>query len=196
MKKGIVVGVVVVLGLMWSAVAFSNEYDFRKTNWGMNKKEVGEAENAVAFKYEDETYVGESYEGNVGGLDCYINYYYIGEKLARAEYDFGYEATAEYLCIENYKQLKEKLMRKYGEPIQDEYIWIDDVYKDDHKNWGKAVSQNYLLCYARWETNTTRITIILSNRGYGNIGLAIKYRSKELRKFEEEFKEKETLEVF
>ncbi len=196
MKKGIAVCIMVFLGLMWSVTAFSNEYDFRKTNWGMSREEVAEAEDALELQYGDSPFPGESYEAKVGGLDCYINYYYIGDKLTSAEYEFSYEATLEYLCINNYRHLKEKLMEKYGKAIEDEDIWIDDLFEDDPKNWGRAVTQNHLLRYAQWETPNTRITIVLGGGEYGNIPLKIKYRSQQIKEFEEEFTLKEILEVF
>jgi len=196
MKKGIAVCVMVFFGLMWSVTAFSNEYDFRKTNWGMSREEVAEAEDALELQYGDSPFPGESYDTNVGGLGCYINYYYIGDKLARAEYEFSYEATLEYLCINNYRHLKEKLVEKYGQPIRGEDIWIDNLYEDDPKNWGRAVTQNHLLRYAQWETPNTRITIVLGGGEYGNIPLKIKYRSQQIKEFEEEFTVKEILEVF
>ncbi len=196
MKKGIAVCIMVFLGLTWSVTAFSNEYDFRKTNWGMSMEEVAEAENALELQYGESPLPGESYETRVGSLDCYINYYYIGDKLTSAEYEFSYEATLEYLCINNYSHLKEKLVEKYGEPIRDKDIWIDDLYKDNPKNWGRAVTRNHLLRYAQWETPSTRITIILTGDEYGNIALKIKYRSQRIKEFEEEFTAKEILEVF
>lgn len=196
MKKGIAVCIMVSFGLMWSATAFSNEYDFRKTNWGMSREEVAEAEDALELQYGDSPFPGESYEAKVGGLDCYINYYYIGDKLTSAEYEFSYEATLEYLCINNYRHLKEKLLEKYGKAIEDEDIWIDDLYEDDPKNWGRAVTQNHLLRYAQWETPNTRITIVLGGGEYGNIPLKIKYRSQQIKELEEEFTAKEILEVF
>ncbi|MBA7714633.1 hypothetical protein ES703_123662 [subsurface metagenome] len=196
MKKGIAVCIMVFLGLMWSTTAFSNEYDFRKTNWGMSMEEVAEAEDALELQYGDSPLPGESYEAKAGGLDCYINYYYIGDKLTSAEYEFSYESTLEYLCINNYSHLKEKLVEKYGEPIRDEDIWIDDLYKDNPKNWGRAITRNHLLRYGQWETPNTRITIILAGDEYGNIALKIKYRSQRIKEFEEEFTVKEILEVF
>ncbi len=195
MKKGIVVGVVIILGLIGS-VAFSDEYDFRKTNWGMSKTQVGEVETATVVKssYDGTILTGRLYEASVGGFDCLVSFDYIGEKLAEAEYIF-LDGDEEDVCIESYEELKGSLIRKYGELIEDEYVWIDDLYKDDLKNWGKAVEQERLLCYANWETPTTRITIILKGDGT-SIDLEIWYRSKELRKFEEELKEEKTLEDF
>lgn len=193
-KKGIVVGIVIILGLIGSA-AFSDEYDFRKTNWGMSKTEVGEVETAAANEYEGKKSTGWYYNTKVGGLDCSVAYYYIGEKLAKAKYHF-FDGDEEDVCIESYEELKGSLIRKYGELIEDEYVWIDDLYRDDLKNWGKAVKQEHLLCYANWETPTTRITIILKGDGVVSIDLEIWYRSKELRKFEEELKEEKILEDF
>ncbi len=196
MKKGIVVSIMVLFGLMWSAAAFSNEYDFRKTNWGINREEVAATEDALELQYGDSPFPGESYETKVGGLDCYINYYYTGDKLTNAEYEFSYEATLEYICIDNYINLKEKLTEKYGEAIEDEDIWIDDLYKNNPGSWGKAIAQSQLLRYAQWETPNTRITIVLEGDGYGDIALKIKYRSQQIKEFEEESTAREILEVF
>ena len=80
--------------------------------------------------------------------------------------------------------------------IEDEDIWIDDLYEDDPKNWGRAVRLHHLLRYAQWETPNTRITTVLTGDEYGNIALKIKYRSQRIKEFQEEFMAKEILEVF
>ena len=60
MKKGIAVCIMVFLGLMWSTTAFSNEYDFRKTNWGMSMEEVAEAEDALELQYGETITISET----------------------------------------------------------------------------------------------------------------------------------------
>ena len=196
MKKGIVVCIMLSFVLMWSASTFSNEYDFRRTNWGMSREEVAKVEDALELQNGSLLSPYGQYETKVAGLDCYINYYYTGDKLTRAEYEFSYEATLEYICTNNYEHLKGRLVQKYGKAVEDKDIWIDDLYQDDANNWGKAVTQNQLLRYAQWETPNTRITIILAGDEYGDIALKIKYRSQQIRELEEEFTAKEILEVF
>jgi len=96
--------------------------------------------------------------------------------------------TNENLYINDYKELKEILIKKYGEPDKKklltlygrgEIYWRDDLFKDDRSEWGFAISLGDLSYSSIWETPTTRIALILDGDNY-EINLRIIYISREL----------------
>jgi hypothetical protein len=91
--------------------------------------------------------------------------------------------------------LKEFLVKKYGKPIKDSQLWKNDLYRDEYKDWGFAVSLGHLVYFADWETPNTHISLALYGENY-EITLAIEYQSKKLKKLEEKEKEKKALDEF
>ncbi|MDI6850997.1 MAG: DUF3157 family protein [bacterium] len=167
-------------------------YDFRKTNWGMNKAEVKKTEKSKIVK-EDENLL--AYQGNVGGLECFILYIFAEGKLVRGKYVFTVTHSNKNDYILDYSTLKEFLVKKYGKPIKDSQLWKNDLYRDEYQNWGFAVSLGHLVYFADWETPNTHIILALYGENY-EITLAIEYQSKKLKKLEEKEKEKKALDEF
>lgn len=167
-------------------------YTFRKTTWGMSKEAVETTEIGKILYDTEEMLV---YEGSIAGLDCEIIYISTEGKLVRAKYLITEEHSNKNMYISDYDNLKEKLIRKYGQPISDTHYWSRDLYKDDPQYWGFAVSIGDLRYFAMWETPQTSITLALHGDNY-DITLAIEYRSQELTELEEREKEKRLLEDF
>ncbi len=167
-------------------------YDFRKTNWGINKAQVKITEKGKIVK-EDENLI--AYQGNISGLDCFIFYILAEGKLVRAKYAFTETHSNKNDYIPDYNSLKETLIKKYGKPIEDSHLWKNDLYRDDNQNWGFAVSLGHLVYFADWETSTTNISLALYGENY-EISLAIEYQSKKLKSLEEKAKQKKTLDEF
>jgi len=53
------------------------------------------------------------------------------------------------------------------------------LYKDDPQDWGMAVSAGHMIKYAKWETNTTNISIIMTGDNY-EITTMVGYESKNI----------------
>jgi len=112
----------------------SEKYDFRKTNWGMSKEQVKETEQNILFIGEDsiqDSIIGCEgslhYNGEVHGLKCDIYYYFIKDRLISATYKnvdsfVGFKVK----FINNYKNLKTALLKKYGKPYDDSVEMIKD----------------------------------------------------------------------
>ena len=168
-------------------------YDFRKTNWGMSKEEVRAAE-AKKPDFEANTILG--YKVKVNGKDFRCVYSFLEDKLYNSGYFFTGEHTNKNLYIDDYKELKEILTKKYGKPKMDiPGLWKNDLYKDDKSHWGMAISVGHLAYGASWETSTTKISLMLSGDNY-KIELVLSYTSKELEEWVKQIKEKETSKDF
>jgi hypothetical protein len=191
MKKNIFILLIVLCILVISKlVLFAGEtkYDFRKTNWGMSKEQVKASEKGEIVVENENTviFMVPDFDDN---FQC--GYDFLENKLYSSLYRFSGEHSNKNLYIDDYERLKGALTKKYGKPIADNIEWKNNIYKDDRANWGMAISLGYLMYFSMWETPATWISLILSGDNY-DIGFGILYQSKELRKWAEEIKEKET----
>ncbi len=167
----------------------NGEYDFRKTNWGMGKEEVKATEDKKP-DYEENNSLG--YDVKIDGDDYYCGYNFLKNKLYNSGYASTETHTNKNLYIDDYKKLKDILIKKYGKPKSDlGTFWKNDLYKDDKSQWGFAVSLGHLVYGARWETPTTKITLALKGDNY-KIMLILGYNSKELEEWADEVKEEST----
>lgn len=146
---------------------------FRKVKWGMSKEEVKSRESGPIVT-ETETIIG--YDNiQVGGLDTYVGYVFVENKLYRGVYAFKEDYVNEDRYITEYNNLKDILITKYGTPEKDQKIWLDD--SDYYKNrLGDAVAMSKLIYYAEWSTNDTHITLSLMGEKYQPM-LKIEYDS-------------------
>jgi len=163
----------------------STESDFRKAKWGMTKAQVKASETFTVTKD-----MGESilYTGTLASFDVVVGYVFAGGKLVRAVYLVNEEHMNKTDHITDYNSLKELLVKKYGEPAEDESYWKQDLYRDDPQHWGMAISVGHLVYYTKWETDRTDITMALSGDNF-EISHKIEYRSKNLGALEEKEKE-------
>jgi len=147
----------------------SEKYDFRKTNWGMSKEQVKATENKKPNLEEDNVL---AYKVKINGDDYFCAYSFLKDKLHNAGYAIAEKHTNRNLYIDDYKKLKELLIKQYGRPLTDRTTW-------DRSEWGFAVSLGHLSYGATWETSATYITLGLNGDNY-KINLLLAYDSKEL----------------
>ena len=193
MKKKFLLIVIVLIFTLVCLTVYSQDYDFRKTIWGMTKDEVKSTENNEIIDEDlgstEEVIV---YKDQISSFDCFVGYIFVENKLASAGYYINEEHSNKNAYIDDYEKLKDLLSKKYGNPIRDDVIWRDDLYKEDKVDWGLAISIGDLTYQASWETPTTEIELLLSGDNY-NIELVIKYVSKELKDWAKEVVKEDTL---
>ena len=195
MKKNVSILLIVLLILAISTLAlFAAEakYDFKKMNWGMSQEQVKATEDKKP-DYEDNTALG--YKVKINEKDFYCGYNFLEDKLYTSGYVFTGEHTNENLYINDYKELKETLTKKYGKPILDKVVWKNDLYKNDEQNWGMAISVGHLIYGVSWETSTTNISLMLSGDNF-KISLVIIYDSKELKEWAKQILEEKASKDF
>lgn len=176
-----------------------SQYDFRKTTWGMSQIEVEQAEEGVSvFQGEYSKKSELVFQGDASGIPCYIFYEFAEGKLTQTAYWFYYfdkSHSNKNDYISDYSNLKEKLTKKYGNPFTDQKTWNNNLYKNDSKNWGVAISLGHLSVTTKWRTPATEIALVLWGKDDG-ISLAILYTSKELKNLAEKTKENKSLDDF
>jgi hypothetical protein len=146
-----------------------NNYDFINTNWGMSKEEVKKIEKA---EFIEENMGGEDnlqYKGKVDGLDCHISYFFEEGKLISAGCRITQPNANKNDYINDYKKLKEYLIKKYGKEFE------DDIYEDQSRS-------------AFWDTTTTEIHLFLLFLSEVNnkLDLSIYFKSKSETKLDTE----------
>ena len=166
--------------LIFSFVCFSwgDDFSFRKTKWGMSMQEVKNSETVKPMDGEGwDTENVLAYKIRVLKKDVLLLYIFVENKLIRAKYMLMERHTNKNSFIQDYKDFKKVLTEKYGEPMKDDVLWLNDLYKDDYSDWGTAISLGHLTHYATWETAVTEITCFLYGENY-EITCGVEYSTK------------------
>jgi len=120
-----------------------------------------------------------TYSDVVAGIACTVAYIFADGQLVRAKYieTAGHSNNNDY--ISDYETLQSAVIKKYGDPSQNETFWKNDLYKSDPQEWGMAVAVGHLVKASRWETSRTVIGLILEGDNY-DVTLSLEYMSKQL----------------
>jgi hypothetical protein len=182
---------IVVLALI-SFTTFA-QTDFRNSNWGDSSEKVRQSETTAIFKAKWDDAI--LYSTKLAGFEASLGYIFVGDKLVRANYDIREKHSNENEHISDYEKLKSLLIKKYGNATDDKVLWLNELYKDDHENYGLAVSIGHLAYYAKWEVGKTEIMILLNGDNY-KIFSMIDYTGVDFKEYESKIKDKAVLSDF
>ncbi len=149
-------------------------YDFRKTRWGMSRDQVKATETGRIEKDDAAMLV---YSDVVSGIDAYVVYFFTYDKLTRTQYAFKRAHANENEYLGDFQNIKMTLSHTYGSPRVDKQFWNNELYRDDHKRWGFAISIGHLSFITQWTNESTDITLMLTGKKYA-INFLIDYESK------------------
>ncbi|NVO12271.1 MAG: hypothetical protein HXX16_20100 [Bacteroidales bacterium] len=165
----------ILLIFILSVQSYSQEqFDFRKTSWGMSKELVKKSETSKYLNGDESILV---YESAITGYECLIAYIFTNNILVRTKYIIKESYSNQKNYDSDYNKFKKFLTEKYGQPTSDEEDWKDDTFKNEYSYWGYAISQGHVKYLTMWETNTTDITeaFILQE---DEVSIGIQYSSK------------------
>lgn len=148
--------------------------DFRNAKWGEDRDTVKKYETEITLIESDEKLAGETV---VGGYDSYAAYLFDDDKFYEGFYTFPLKFSNAGQYIPVYNDLKEMLIKKYGEPYEDEIISLKDQKMIDMAGPADALEYGYVVYRARWETETTDIMLGMMAERY-EVGLLISYTDK------------------
>src|ERR1035437_5720723 len=162
--------------LLGNIYCFS-QYDVRKVNWGMSKQQVEKSEKYLKkLKNEDEESL--TYKTTLLNKEVYLDYSFKENKLRSVFYYFERNHTNHNDYIDDYIDLKEALIKKYGEPSSDDIIWENNLHKDNLQEYGLAISVGLLEYLTQWTHINNTTNIVLNLYGKDNkINLNILYAS-------------------
>ena len=192
--KRLSVPVLLTLALIFflTDLCIAEDYTFRKTKWGMSKAQV-KASEPLTVGREDDNSLG--YNTSIINKDVLLLYYFINDQLYKAIYWLDVKHINSNLYLEDYKQFKKLLDKKYGPQTEEITRWLNDLYKDDRSDWGTAISVGHLMLLTGWETPDTNIALAMKGDNF-EIHCVIEYESKDLKPLTDKVKEKEQLEAF
>jgi len=173
-------------------LSFFSETGFCSSNWGSSIVEVKGNESAEPLSETDELL---AYEKSISGVNAMIGFLFTQKKLTTGRFLFTEEHSNKNDYINDYNTIKELLIKKYGEPKDENTYWKDDLYRDKYSDWGFAISLGHLVYYSSWSTDSSDITIMLSGENY-KISHLLEYKSKQFRTLEQQEVEKKNLDDF
>ena len=168
------------------------EFTFRQTYWGMNREAVKATEGS---KFARDQGALTAYEGKISNLGALIVYQFASDKLVGAAYSITEQHSNKNDYIKDYSVMRNALNDKYGSPLIDENQWKNSLYADDRENFGLAVSLGHLQYWSTWETDSTKMFLLLAGDNF-KISLKLNYSSTALRPMAEAEKKKESLSEF
>ncbi len=136
--------------------------NFEEMSWGITKKEVVESEGKPTSQ--SKAHGGDIlvYGQKVINLDCDIEYRFAANRLRQTRFHFAGESREEAECLDDYRKVKDALIRKFGKPDAEKMDWRDASYKEDFASWGMAVGLGQLELKSSWLTSRTEIVASLS----------------------------------
>jgi len=149
------------------------ENDFRKVKWGMSETQVKKAEKVQLFYSKSWTrnslkFTALAGTTKVSGLNCFLYYHFGENKLIYSSYVFNTSHSNSNNYIDDYKKIKDLLMKKYAVTIlpstlKETKVWYgrEDVYGDSPEEYGFAISMGYLKFTSTLSTPTTNISLVL-----------------------------------
>ena len=189
-RKFMMLGLVVLLIGCFVTSSFGDEYDFRKTRWGMTQQAVMACESIKPVKHRH----GKGlvlYKSKILGKAVGITYDFIQNKLVKASYVLTETHTNKNDFIQDYKHFKNALTKKYGTPKVDKVVWSNDLFKGNPSRRGLAVSMGHLGYLSQWQTATSDISCILHGDNY-KISCVMQYKSRRLQHLEQQEKRKKS----
>jgi len=163
-----------ILVFLIATVPFLSFSQIRNTKWGDSKEQVKKIETAK-MNIENENVL--SYSTTVSGMSASLLYDFNFNKLATATYLINENYVNKNRYIVNYLDIKKQLTKKYGEPVKDDMVWSNSLYKGDHENYGLAVSAGHLSYKSFWKAdNNTTIMMVLDGEKF-ECSLSILYVS-------------------
>jgi len=161
--------------ILFACVLFTqDDFDFRNAKWSFTRLEVKKSEKAELFKDTEQLIV---YKDAYSGFPVGIQYVFDNNRLYRCLYVFSQEHANKNDYIGDLKAIKENLLEQYGTPQSEKVIWKNNLYKDDPENHGLAISIGHLVFFTQWETERTRVILLMNGVDY-NVRCLIEYLDK------------------
>ena len=148
--------------------------------WGLTKKEVVESEGKPTSQSKARGGDVLVYEQKVINFDCAVEYHFTANMLRQTRFSFAGDPEDLSTCLEDYRKVKDALIRRFGKPIEEHMDWHDTSYRDDISSWGMAVGLGHLELSSRWLTPKSEIVAKLAG-GKGETSLVVDFTGLHLR---------------
>ncbi len=121
------------------------------------------------------------YDTEIALIKTYLMYSFVYDKLVGSSYFFDDPHGFRYNnYISSFEHVKDLLIGKYGDPIEDNTEWLDDTYKKNKSDWGFALINGFVKFNLAWQIGETWIEHTLVADSMYDVRHIIYYRSLEL----------------
>jgi len=153
--------------------------NFDEMNWGVSKKQVVESEGKPTSQTKARSGDTLVYGQKVINFDCDIEYCFATNKLHQTRFSFAGDSRDHSACLDDYRKVKDALIRRFGKPAEEKMDWRDSSSKEDFSSWATAVGLGQLELSSRWLTPKTEITARLAG-GDGETSLIVLFTGRPL----------------
>lgn len=167
----------------------SEEFDFRNAKWGwdINRVKASEKAKLVAEKTNS-----LGYSDTVANYKVVVLFTFIENQLTNGAYSFMIDHSNNNLYLDDYANIQNLLIKKYGSPLINNKIWSANTFKDDPSHHGMAVAAGHYKLTTVWNLPNTEIALQLFGDNY-EISLLMFYRSKKHEELMQKSNEEEKL---
>ncbi len=152
-----------------------SSFDVSRVLWGDTKEQVRASEGEKPVEDSDDII---SYKATLAGMQCLISYSFVDSMVVTAKYTVQADHADKNDWIADYDTLRSLVSGKNGQPdMALDKQWKNEIYRDEPKNYGNAISQGHLYYLSTWQLPKTNINLMLSG-GNHKISLELEYASK------------------
>ncbi len=162
---------------------FITSFDFRNTRWGMSKEAVKVNETlklieelTLDSKLTKSLGTNEAitYIGRIDSREVLIIYTFHDNQLVNALQFFTEQHKDKAIFIDEYNNHKLELTEKYGTPIEDGRLQLDDTDEHDSAN---TLNAGNVSLYSVWENPSARIDLLFNKKtNAGKTILMVSYK--------------------
>jgi hypothetical protein len=153
--------------------------NFDEMSWGITKKQVVESEGKPTWQTKARGGDVLLYAQKVINYDCDVEYCFAANRLQQTKFNFTGESRDQDACLDDYRKVKDALIRKFGKPLEESMDWRDSSLREDFASWATAVGLGQLELSSRWVTPKTEITARLAG-GDGETSLVVLFAGRRL----------------
>ena len=155
MLRKLLLPVFMLILLTQSNIGWTEEFNFRHTRWGMSQADVISSEGKLVPVEKTENLI--RYKTRVLSRNVELIYFFAMDKLIGSTYKLDDNFLNSQHFLSTYRNFKQQLTRKYGQPDTETTIWLDDTYRVNPRKWGLALSLGHTKYAAVWHTNDSTI---------------------------------------
>lgn len=149
---------------------------YQQTRWGMSKADVAKLHPEAAS-----TSPAELLEKRltIAEKEASLRFNFVNDKLAVVVVHFTEVYTNHNHHLDVYEEMKSLLAEKYGKPLSDETVWLQDLLKNEPKKHGSALSLGHLRKRTAWKLPKTKVELYAGGESL-RTDMRITYSSREL----------------
>lgn len=126
--------------------------------WGLPKTVILEEEKGTFLEEKDGTLI---YVDFIRGIKCTIMYEFQDDKLWRGRIFIEKRYSDPQDRIEDLLIIQNDLNARFGQPVSQDFKWLDNMEKDFPEKWGWAVFRRELFITLKWQNVDTLVTAYL-----------------------------------